>query len=175
MEQNSIREEDRPKAVTPTEKSNANFDSRFGASSEAFDQSRSLLGGDAFNIANWPTSISKEHLQLAPRADLGKEFPNIQLTAENCGQESPKPKDYPQIKISDESRLPQVGMVIGGTALAMILTRNAHGAVMLFGTASGALVGGAVAYGYDRYLENKRGPVLTPTQADLQKKLLEKR
>lgn len=45
----------------------------------------------------------------------------------------------------------------------------------LFGIAGGALAGGAVAYGYDGYLESKRGPVLTPTQADLQKKLLGKR
>lgn len=148
MEQNSIREEDRAKAVTPTEKkSDSSFDSRFGASVNAFDQSRALLGNEAFNIEKYPTSITKEQLQLSPRADLAKEFPNIQLTAVNCGPEAPKPNDYPQIKISDESRLPQVGMVIGGTALAMILTRNAHGAVMLFGTASGALVGGAAAYG----------------------------
>lgn len=172
MEQNSIREEDRSKAVTPTEQSNANFDSRFGASAEAFDQFRS---GDAFNLANRPTTITKEQLQLSPRNDLAKEFPNLQLTAENLATEPTRAKDYPQIKVSDESRLPQVGMVIGGTAIAMLLTRNAHGAVMLFGTSAGALLGGAAAYSYDRYLESKRGPVLTPTQADLQKRLLEKR
>lgn len=174
MEQNSFREEDRPKAVTPTEKSNVNFDSRFGASSELADQSRALLRGDAFNLPNRATTITKEQLQLSPRNDLAK-FPNLQLTAEPTSTEPPKAKDYPQIKGSDESRLPQVGMVIGGTAIAMLLTRNAHGAVMLFGTSAGALVGGAAAYSYDRYLESKRGPVLTPTQADLQKRLLEKR
>lgn len=175
MEQNSIREGDRAKAVTPIEKSDSSFDLRFGMSAEAVDKSRLLLSGEALNFANGPAKLTQENLQLSLRQDQTKELPNIQLIAENCPAEAPKTKDYPQLKVSDESRLPQVGMVIGGTALALLLTRNAHGAIMLAGTSAGALIGGAAAYGYDRYLDSKRGPVLTPTQADLQKKFLEKR
>lgn len=146
--------------------------------SEKGDSPASFQGGlvNAFNNTDWkksfPPKLSPEQLQLAStpaRDGLGlQELLLVNETAEV------KKREIPQIK-NEESRLPQVGLVIGATAIAMFLTRNAHGAIMLGGTSGGAVIGGGLAYCYDRYLDSKRpAKTLTPSTEDLHKKLKEK-
>jgi len=147
-------------------------------SNDKFTDRWSQLGTEAFPKFEAHKSLASKlageqtHFSTAARKT---DLPGIELIDTASKLDKPKRSDIPQLK-SDESRLPQVGMVIAATALGMFLTRNAHGAVMLVTTSGGAIVGGALAYGYDRYLDSKRTATnLTPSTEDLQKKLLEKR
>lgn len=132
------------------------------------------------------SAINSDQLKLFGHQLVNDDLPYLQLTGDTASPGSKSIsessnyksalKDYPQLngKGNEESRLPQVGMVIGSTALALLLLRNAHGAAMMFGTAGGALVGGGIATLYDRYLDSKRPTQLYPTSQELQNKVIEK-
>jgi hypothetical protein len=148
-------------------------------SNAKFTDRWSQLGTEAFPKFEAHKSLASklagEQTHFSTAASKTADVPSIELIDTASKLDKPKRSDIPQLK-SDESRLPQVSMVIAATALGLFLTRNAHGAVMLATTSGGAIVGGALAYGYDRYLDSKRTATnLTPSAEDLQKKLLEKR
>lgn len=84
-------------------------------------------------------------------------FPNLELMQKSARERMEKNGliKEPVKKPEEPARTAEVATVLAFTALAFALTRKAHPAIHIFGTAGGSAVGALGVTGYEKYFAKK--------------------